>query len=85
MELPGREIDRDIDHREAQRPVAEVVHDPLLDRRDVVLGYGAADHGVGEDEAAAARQRLHLDLDVGELAVAAALALEARVLLAAAA
>src|SRR5260370_16429794 len=61
----------------------EIFQEAFADGRDVVLRDGAADHGVGEGEPAAARQRLDLDLDIGELAVTAALALEAGMLLAA--
>ena len=61
-------------------PVAQIVPHAFLDRGDVVARNGAADHRIDEGVAGAARQRLHLDLDVGELAVAAALALEAGML-----
>ena len=43
VELAGREIDRDVDHREAERPVLQILDHALLDRGDVVARDGAAD------------------------------------------
>ena len=81
MVLTVEQGDREVDHRKAERPALQVVLGAVLDRRDVLPGHRAADDLVDELEALAARQRLDLHLHVAELAVAAGLALETRVLL----
>ena len=72
-----RQIDGEVDDREAERSLHHPVADALLDRRNILLGHDAAGDRVGEGEACAARQRLDLDDDVAELAVAARLLLVA--------
>ena len=66
---------RQIDHREAERPMLERVDDALLHRRDVIARHHAAGDLVLELEAGAARQRPDLHHHVAELAVAAGLLL----------
>ena len=68
---PSIQRDRDVDHREAERPALQIFAHALLDRADELARHGAADDLVVEFEARAARQRLDLDMDVAELAVAA--------------
>ena len=70
----------EIDDLLAERAFLQIVAQPLLDGGDEVARHHAAHDPVDEAEARAARQRPDLDLDVGELAVAAGLALVARVL-----
>ena len=74
------QLHRDVDHREAERPVLERVDDALLHRRDVVARHHAALDLLGEGEARAARQRLDVEHDVAVLAVAARLLLVAAAL-----
>src|SRR6516165_8882264 len=81
VKLPGDQIDRDVDDREAERAAAERFDHPFLYCRDVIARDRPADHAVGERKAGTARQRLDLDRDVGELPMPAALPLEAGMLL----
>src|SRR5947207_15766584 len=80
MVLTVEQLHFEIDHRLAERAFLQVIDQPLLDRWNEVSRHHAAHDLVDEAEARAARQGLDLDLDVGELAVAAGLALVARML-----
>ena len=71
---------RAIDHLEAERALAHRFAHAFLDRRDPLLGHGAAVDLLLEHEARAARQGLHFDDHVAELAVAARLLLVAALL-----
>src|SRR5215472_16659397 len=81
VKLSGDQVDRHIDDRKADRTAAQRLNDPFLDGRDIVARDRAAD---GKSETGAAGHRLDFDRNIGELAVSAALALEAGILLAAA-
>src|SRR5262245_4725648 len=70
-----RQVDLDVDHREAERPVLHVFDDAGLDRGDILLGHHAAGDRVAEQEAFAPGPRGNLDHDVAELAVSARLLL----------
>src|SRR5499427_9647699 len=84
VKLSGDQVDRHIDDRKADRTAAQRLNDPFLDGRDIVARDRAADDAVGKSETGAAGHRLDFDRNIGELAVSAALALEAGMLLAAA-
>src|SRR3979490_2663380 len=66
---------RDVDHREAERPMLEAVDDALLDRRNVIARHHAAGDRLLEREAGAARKRPDVEHDVAELAMTARLLL----------
>src|SRR5207248_9841088 len=80
----GDQDDLQVDSRKTERAGLQCLYCAFLDRREVVARDGPADDAVLEDKAGAARQRLHLDRAIGKLPVAAALALEARMLVGAA-
>ena len=78
--VPSTSVTDDVDDGIAERALAGRVLGRLADGGDVLPRHRAADDPVAELEALAARARRDVELDVGELAVAAGLALEPRVL-----
>ena len=74
MGLAVEQCHPDVDHRIAGADtLLHLRPHALLDARDEVSGYRAADHFVDELESGALRQRLHPDVTHRVLAVAAGL------------